>query len=358
MTASSSLKWRQQDRLLGDCHIPPAGVARDEPRVGNPKKPMGRLPTIDDSAMFGDRRPTMLRQGIWALADPKISLASMAALFLGTCAAAAVGPVHWAWLAATVVGVYAVEVAKNASGEIFDFDSGTDLAVSAADRSPFSGGKRVMVDGLLSRTQTKRIAATAYIVATLIGLTIVALREMAVLWLGLVGIGFAYFYHAPPLKLSYRGLGEVTVAASYGPLLCSGTYLVQRGSISAEVILLSLPLGMLIGSFLLINEFPDWRADKEASKRTLVVRWGRSVASRVFVLTISTAILLLMLLPYLSAIPSTVWLALVAVPSAVFAVLRLMANPADTGLVVPAQASSLLTFVLYALGAGIGVLVG
>ncbi len=61
-------------------------------------------------------------------------------MFLGVCAAAADGPVNWAWLAATVVGIYAVEVAKNASAETFDFDSGTDLAASEADRSPFSGG--------------------------------------------------------------------------------------------------------------------------------------------------------------------------------------------------------------------------
>jgi 1,4-dihydroxy-2-naphthoate octaprenyltransferase len=301
---------------------------------------------------------SMLRQGIWALADPKISLASMAALFLGACAAAAAGPVNWAWLAATVAGIYAAEVAKNASGEIFDFDSGTDLAVSAADRSPFSGGKRVLVDGLLSRTQTKTIAAGGYIVAALIGVAIVAFREFAVLWLGVVGIGFAYFYHAPPLKLSYRGLGEMTVAVTYGPLLCGGTYLVQRGTVSAEVILLSLPLGLLIGSFLLINEFPDYHADKEANKRTLVVRWGRTMASRVFALTVATAILLLSILPLVTAIPNTAWLALVAVPSAGFAARRLLANPANTELLIPAQAASLLTFVLYALVAGIGLLVG
>lgn len=299
-----------------------------------------------------------MRQGIWALSDPKISLASMAAMFLGACAAAAAGPVNWGWLAATVIGIYAIEVAKNASGEIFDFDSGTDLDVSTADRSPFSGGKRVLVDGLLTRTQTKTIAALGYIVAALIGLGIVAAREFAVLWLGLVGIGLAYFYHAPPVKLSYRGLGEMAVAVTYGPLLCAGTYLVQRGSVSAEVILLSLPLGLLISAFLLINEFPDYLADTEADKRTLVVRWGRTTASRAFVLVLAAAILLLILLPLVTAITNAVWLALVAVPSAGFAARRLLANPANTELLIPAQAASLLTFVLFALGAGIGLLLG
>jgi 1,4-dihydroxy-2-naphthoate octaprenyltransferase len=134
--------------------------------------------------------------------------------------------------------------------------------------------------------------------------------------------------------------------------------LVQRGSISAEVVLLSVPLGMLIGSFLLINEIPDWHADEEADKRTLVVRQGRPVASRIFVLVIAAAISLLILLPYLSAIPNSVWFGLVAVPPAMFAMHRLLADPTDTRRVIPAQAATLLTFVLYALGAGVGVVVG
>jgi 1,4-dihydroxy-2-naphthoate polyprenyltransferase len=296
-------------------------------------------------------------RGFWALADPKISLASMATMFLGASAASAVAPLHWGWLAATVIGIYAIEVAKNASGDIFDFDSGTDLAVSAAERSPFSGGKRVLVDRLLSRVQTKTIAGVGYIVATVIGLSIVTLREPSVFWLGLLGMACAYFYHAPPLKLSYRGLGELSVAACYGPLLCAGTFLVQNGSISLEVVLLSLPLGLLIAGFLLINEVPDYHADQTAGKRTLVVRIGRVNASRLFALVMAAALLFLIILPFLVTIPRSVWIGLVAAPSAIFAARRLLADPGDTESVVPAQAASLLTFVLYALGTGIGILV-
>jgi hypothetical protein len=43
---------------------------------------------------------------------------------------------------------------QNASGELYDHDSGTDRAVAPEDRSPFSGGKRVLADGLLTRAQT------------------------------------------------------------------------------------------------------------------------------------------------------------------------------------------------------------
>ena len=116
---------------------------------------------------------TNFRLGLWRLADPKISLASMASLFLGACAAAAEGPLHWGWLALTVLGIFCIEVAKNASGEIFDFDSGTDPSVAPEHLTPFSGGKRVLVEALLTRSQTIGIAAVFYLLGIVIGMVIV-----------------------------------------------------------------------------------------------------------------------------------------------------------------------------------------
>jgi 1,4-dihydroxy-2-naphthoate octaprenyltransferase len=292
---------------------------------------------------------------MWRLADPKISLASFASIFLGASAAADGGPVSFLWLAFTVGGIFAIEVAKNASGEIFDFDSGADAAVAARDRSPFSGGKRVMVDQLLTRGQTWVVAAGGYGLGVVIGLGIVVFRESAVLWLGLAGVACAFLYHAPPVKLSYRGLGEFSVALCYGPLICGGTYLVQRGTIGAPVVLLSLPLGLLIAAFLWINEFPDYLADKSAGKRNLVVRLGRKAASRVFVIFIVIAFTGVALLP-LAGLPPAVWLGGVALVPAWSAARTLLAHPTQTARLVPAQARTLLAFVLLALGSGVGLL--
>jgi 1,4-dihydroxy-2-naphthoate octaprenyltransferase len=293
--------------------------------------------------------------GIWRLADPKISLASMASIFLGACAAAVDGPLSPGWLLMTVAGIFCFEVAKNASGEIFDCDSGTDLKVAAEDRSPFSGGKRVMVDGLLTRRQTVLVAAAGYALGIAFGLAIVFRREPHVLWLGVAGVACAFFYHAPPLRLSYRGLGELAVALSYGPLICCGTYLVQRGQVATWVSLLSIPLGILIAAFLWINEFPDYLADRASGKRTLVVRLGRPRASRVFALIVAGAFAALVLLP-LGGVPRGVWLGAIALFSAVGAVRGALTDPETTAKLIPAQADTLRAFVLLAFGSGVGLL--
>jgi len=295
--------------------------------------------------------------GLWRLADPKISLASFAAMFLGAAAAAADGPLAWSWLALTILGVFALEVAKNASGEVFDYDSGTDLAVRPEDRSPFSGGKRVLVDGLLTRADTWTIAIAGYLVTILAGVAITVFRNGQVLWLGVAGMAAAFFYHAPPARLSYRGLGEVTVALCYGPLIVAGVYLVQRGTVERGAVLASLPLGLLIAAFLMANEFPDFLADRASGKRTVVVRLGRERGGLLFQATIVMALLLVLCLP-LFGLPWTVLLGLLAAVPAISAARLLLAAPADTPRIVPAQAKAMLAFVVYALGSGAGILLG
>lgn len=300
-----------------------------------------------------DPRRRVLR-GIWRIADPKITLASAASVFLGCAAAARGGRISWGWLGLTALGIFLLEAAKNASGELFDFDSGVDQAVAEEDRSPFSGGKRVLVDGLLTRRQTAGAAAAFYAGGVAVGLAVAVLREPRVLWLGLAGVALAFFYHAPPLRLSYRGLGELAVAVAYGPLICCGTYLVQRGQLPPWVVLLSLPLGLLVAAFLWVNEFPDFRADAAGGKRTLVVRLGRRRASRVFGAMVVAAYAGMALLPA-AGLPLAVWLGGAGLPHGLAAAARLRAWPETTARVVPAQAWTLASFVLASLGAGLGL---
>lgn len=294
-------------------------------------------------------------EGVCRLADPKISLASGSSILVGACAAAANGRLSLPWLLVTVAGIFGIEVAKNASGEVFDYDSGADLAVRPEERSPFSGGKRVLVDRLLTRGQTWAVAAVSYGAGILAGLAIVLFREPAVAWLGIAGMGLAFFYHAPPLRLAYRGLGEATVGIVYGPLVATGTYLVQRGEVTPGIVLASFPLGLLVAAFLWINEFPDYRADAAAGKRNLVVRLGRPRASVAFAAIVGAAFALVALLPAMG-LPRTVWLGALGLPAAAAAAVIALRRPEETARIVPAQGLTLLSFLLYALGTGVGVL--
>ncbi len=297
-------------------------------------------------------------QGLWRLADPKISLASFAGLFLAACFAARDTGIHTGWLAATWLGVFLVEVGKNASGEVIDFDSGTDLAITEAERSPFSGGKRVLVDGLLDRRQTWLIATICFLSAIVIGLAIVFLRDLRIMAFGLVGMALAWYYHGGSVRLAYRGLGELAVALAYGPIIVLGTYLVQTGAINVILVQLASILGVLVAAFLWINQFPDRRADKIAGKHNLVVRLGPGRAAVVYTGILLGAYAWLGLL--VATKSGGAWLLpgfLGALPAA-FSAWQLMGHHDDVSKLVPAQAAALASFLLMSVGCGLGYLLG
>lgn len=295
-------------------------------------------------------------RGFWRLADPKVCLASFASMFLGACMAHHAQPIAWGWLGLTVLGIFAVEVAKNASGEVVDYRSGTDLAITPENRSPFSGGKRVMVDGLLTEAQTLQIARLFYGIAIACGLVIALWRNWRALPVALLGLALAWYYHSAPLKLSYRGYGELAVALCYGPLIAGGTYLVQTGKMTGDLFLTSLALGLMIAGFLWINQLPDYAADERCGKRNLVVQLGPRKASYGFVVLLASGMALLLAVPTLFPGAEGVLWGLLAVGPAIFASSRVLRSPTDTAALIPAQVATLLAFVLLAAGAGLGYL--
>lgn len=294
-----------------------------------------------------------LWKGFWRLADPKITLASMSSIFLGSCLVVADGELDIFWLMITVFAFFSIEVAKNASGDIYDYQ--TDISVEKEDRTDFSGGKRVLVDGLLSKNQTWAIALIFYVLGVGSGVIIVFYREPQALWIGLIGLVLAWSYNGPPARLAYCGLGELDVAVCYGPLICLSTYVIQLGTFSTSALLLSLPLGILIAAFLWVNEFPDYMADTKANKRNMIVRLGRHRASRVLPLLQLSAFIMLMILPFIGFSYHVLWGGVALIPSALAAI-NVWRDPKHAYRSFPVSAMALIAFLLMSLGCGIGML--
>jgi len=86
-------------------------------------------------------------------------------------------------------------------------------------------------------------------------------------------------YTAPPLKLCYRGLGELDVALTHsiGVLLCGFVF---AGSAWRDPLpwLLSVPLLLAIPPSIILSGIPDMQADADPGKRTLAVRFGQRSA--------------------------------------------------------------------------------
>jgi len=295
-------------------------------------------------------------QGFWRLADPKVSMTSVAGVYLATCYVALHDDVAWLWVLLILLALFAMEIAKNAWGDAIDFDSGNDLYVDERDRTNFSGGKRVLVDGLLTRRETWAIALVTSAVGVLIGSMIVFAREFDAIWIGVVGLALGWSYHGPPLKFAYRGLGELDVVLVYGPIVVLATYLILEGSLDWTIFWLSLPLGLTIAAFLWVNQFPDYEADRKAEKKNLVARMGKNRAALVYPLWYGAALALTLSLPWLGLPTGAIAGAVFIVP-ATLACLWVLKDPHCFHRSKPAQPMALLAFLLYSAGAGTGLLV-
>ncbi|MDO9387327.1 MAG: NAD(P)H-dependent oxidoreductase [Thiobacillus sp.] len=172
--------------------------------------------------------------------------------------------------------LFLMEVATVLINEWVDFQSDRNNRFF----STFTGGSRVLVEGLLSLREIRigiAVALLAFLASTALLLSLVpASALVAVSVLGVVMTLLAIGYTAPPLKFCYRGLGELDVAVTHsiGVILCGYVFLGGAWN-DALPWLLSLPLLLAIMPSITLSGIPDLEADAAAGKRTLAVRLGQ-----------------------------------------------------------------------------------
>lgn len=184
---------------------------------------------------------------------------------------------HWLYFFLVFIGVSFLHFGTNLANDYHDHKSGND----GVNETPtqFSGGSRVIQDGLISPKKILRAAVAFFAGGAAIGLYLsLALQSIEILILGVIGIFFGYFYTAVPFKFGYHGFGEFIVGLCFGPLVVLGSYYVQAQHFSLIAFAASIPVGILITLVLYINEFPDYNADKSVGKKTLVVKFKKQKA--------------------------------------------------------------------------------
>ena len=215
------------------------------------------------------------------IVQPQFFHLSALSVFLGsTMAFAERGAIDIATLVLALIAIAFIHAGVNSTNEYFDYVSGADLAV--IEDTPFGGGTKVLPRGYLLPRTAIVTGIGAFAIGSAIGFVIVASTGIEVLVIGAIGVLLGYAYTAPPLKLAYRGLGEMFVGLAFGPLMVSGAYFIQTAGISFEVILMSLTPGLLNMAAIVCHRYPDFEPDKQAGKNTIVVKLGKEAGSRLF----------------------------------------------------------------------------
>ena len=192
------------------------------------------------------------------------------------------GAFRWELCAWGTLGVVLVMLATYYAGEYWDYAEDTLSARLGPSR--FAGGSRVLQHGLLPRRAALWASLASLILAVGVGL-ILQLGYRTGPWtipLGILGLMGGFFYSTRPVRWVSTGIGELWIAFCYGWLPVAVGYYLQVGRITPLVHWLAIPIGLTIFNVILLNEFPDYPADREAGKRNLLVRLGPERGSVVY----------------------------------------------------------------------------
>jgi 1,4-dihydroxy-2-naphthoate octaprenyltransferase len=244
----------------------------------------------------------------------------------------------------TLASIILLHLGANVVNDYFDFLGGTDNINK--ELTPFSGGSRVIQQGLLKPDEVYIGGLLFLASGSVIGVYLVLLRGLPVLILGLIGVFCAYFYVHPKINIAGSGLGEFSVGLSFG-LIVPGAYYVQVQKFDAVSILAGIIMGILVASVLWVNEFPDYAADEESGKKTLVVRLGRERATVVYAGFIVSAYVLTIFSALVGFFPKLALVTLVTLPMAYKASFIVYSHHSDVQKLTPASAATIVITLIY-----------
>ena len=240
-------------------------------------------------------------------------LLTPACVLLGVATAfRATGHLNVFYTILTFLGAISAHISVNAFNEYFDFKSGLDFKTK---RTPFSGGSGTLPANPTASRYALATAIATLIITALVGIYFIIVRGIFLLPLGLAGLGLVYFYttwftHNPLLCLIAPGLG-------FGPLMVMGTHFVLTGSYSWQAFVISLIPFFLVSDLLLLNQFPDVKADKEVGRNHLPIAIGIKRSSLIYAAFLLLAYLVVLIGVCVGSLPRLSLLGLFTVPVAI-----------------------------------------
>ena len=251
----------------------------------------------------------------WTAARPRTLTLATAPVVAGTAMAWAEGAEHhWLVVLAVLIAALLIQIGTNLHNDAADHERGNDLA----DRL---GPLRVTAAGWATARQVRSASRSAFVLAFLIGIYLVAQGGWAILLIGLASLVAGVVYSGGPRPISHTPLGEVFVWIFFGILAVAGSYWLQAGTLTPAAWLAGAAVGLPASAVLLVNNLRDIVADTRSGRRTLAAVLGDKKSRRLYgVLMLSP----FASLPLFAVLGLTgAWLALLTLPPGLMLVKRI-----------------------------------
>lgn len=286
-----------------DTTAQPAAIAR-------PKNPYLQLLQTCDC----DGSDRLTGAALWWMAvRPCVFPMTAIAVLIGILLAAADGPFGLTQVglgAVVLLGAVAAHAGNNLLNDYIDVHEGIDR--DGYFRTEYA--PHPILSGQLSKDQVLFGAAVVHAIDLVVLVILVAAAGWGVVGFALAGLFLSVAYVAPPFSFKRRGLGELTAAVVWGPLMIVGAYYALRGAAPAAVWLQSVPYGLLVGAVLVGKHLDKLPQDGPKGVGTLPVRLGEERSKSLVVTLVHWFLISVALLVVTGATGPWVLLSLLALP--------------------------------------------
>ena len=207
----------------------------------------------------------------WRLMRPHTLTASFIPVFVGTMLAYHDAGINWALFFAMLVASLLIQSATNMFNEYYDYKLGLDTEESVGI------GGTIVRDGVKPGT-IRNLAVSFYGIAVILGVYICIESSWWIAVIGLICMAIGYLYTGGPIPISYTPFGELFSGVLMGTVIIGITYFIQTLTLTSEVIWISIPVTIFIGSINLSNNIRDRDGDKVGGRKTIAVLVGREKA--------------------------------------------------------------------------------
>ena len=246
-------------------------------------------------------------RGAWEVVRPFSFTASLLPVSVGGAIALGQGRMHWPLFVAALLGGLGLHIGTNVINEIYDVRHGIDSITSPRM-------SMAILKGRISERGAFVVAWSGFVLALVMGIFLTLHRGWPIVLLGLIGFIGGYFYTAPPFQYKYRALGLPLVFVLMGPVMVGGAYYAVTGTFDANLLVVSLPVGLLVTAILHGNEWRDVAEDTRHGFTTFSAQVGRDAAHWVYVMLVLGAYVAVGLAVMVGALPKLALLTLLSLP--------------------------------------------
>lgn len=172
-----------------------------------------------------------------------------------------------------LIGVMLAHLGTNLIDDYFDYKREVGTIKNSDEKKSIKmqkGKCKYLIDGKATINQTLFVSLLYFGLASIIGLYLLLVCGWQVVLIAVIAALFCASY---PF-LTYIGMAEFAVGATFAPLLFAGTSFVMLGYISPDILLLSISTGLLTVGLLHTHALMDFDCDIRDNKKTLCTILG------------------------------------------------------------------------------------